>query len=180
MLKIIVPGDEIYDEKTEEFGTVGDVTIEMEHSLVSLSKWESIFEKPFLSSEEKTVEEIFEYIKCMSLEAEISPEVFSKLTKGNIEQINDYINAKMTATWFRDLPGAKRNRETITSELIYFWMIQFNIPFECENWHLNRLFTLIRVCNEKTQKPKPMSRADAIAQQKALNAQRRAQLNSTG
>lgn len=180
MLTIIVPGVEMFDEKSQEFTSKDDVTLELEHSLVSLSKWESIYEKPFLGTDNKTTEEVFEYIKIMTLTPNVPNEVFLKLSEDNIEAINKYIEAKMTATWFSESPGAPKSRDVITAELIYYWMIVFQIPFECEYWHLNRLFTLIRVCNIKQAKPKKMSRSEIAARNRELNARRREQLGTKG
>lgn len=180
MLTIVVPGTEMYDEANEVFVTRGDVTLDLEHSLVSLSKWEAIHEKPFLGKDEKTTEEIFTYIKLMTLTPEVPEEVFLNLSEGNIEEINKYIESKMSATWFQDAPGAPPSRDVITSELVYYWMITFNIPFECQYWHLNRLFTLIRVCNVKQAKPKKMSRAEIAQRNRELNARRRSQLGTSG
>jgi hypothetical protein len=179
MLSIIVPGIEVFDNKAQEFTTQGDVVLELEHSLVSLSKWESIFEKPFLGKVEKTAEEVLGYIKTMALN-KVPEEIFSKLSEDNLKAINEYIEAKMTATWFHEAPGAPPSRDVITSELIYYWMITFEIPFECEQWHLNRLFTLIRVCNIKQSKPKKMSRSEIASRNRELNAQRRTQLGTKG
>jgi hypothetical protein len=180
MLIITVPGIEHFNEESQEFVTVDDVTLEMEHSLVSLSKWESKHEKPFLGKGDKTTEEVLDYVKLMTLTPNVPEEVFLKLSEENISDINSYIDAKMSATWFNEPPGAPRSRDVITAELIYYWMIEFNIPFECETWHLNRLFTLIRVCNIKQAKPKKMSRSEIAARNRELNAQRRAQLGTKG
>ena len=180
MLTIIVPGTEFYDDITKEFMTKNDVVIELEHSLVSLSKWESEYEKPFLSSDEKTEEEILSYVKAMVLTQKIPPEVFSRFTKDNWDKINDYINAKNSATWFNEPKSANRSSETITAELVYYWMIAFQIPFECQYWHLNRLFTLIKICNAKNAKPKKMSRNEIAQRNRELNEQRKAQYNTRG
>jgi hypothetical protein len=180
MLTIIVPGVEMFDDGSQEFITKNDVTLDLEHSLVSLSKWESIYEKPFLGKEDKTTEEILGYIKAMTLTPNVPDEVYLKLSEDNINAINKHIDAKMSATWFNEAPGAPPSREVITSELIYYWLVTFQIPFECEHWHLNRLFTLIRVCNVKSAKPKKMSRSEIAARNRALNAQRKAQLGTSG
>lgn len=180
MLTIVVPGVEMFDEQSQEFVTRDDVTLELEHSLISLSKWEQKHEKPFLGKAEKTTEEVLDYVKQMTLTPNVPEEVYHKLSEENIIAINDYIDAKMTATWFNEPPGAPKSRDVITAELIYYWMITFQIPFECENWHLNRLFTLIRVCNIKSSKPQKMSRSEAAARQRELNAQRKKQLGTKG
>lgn len=180
MLKIMVGAEEAYDEETQEFVFRGGFELQLEHSLVSLSKWESEYEKPFLSETEKTPEELIGYIKAMTLTPEVPEEVFHRLNVSNFTAVNEYINAKMTATWFNEAPGAPKSRETITSELIYYWLTIFQIPFEVETWHLNRLFTLIRICNVKSAKPKKMSRSEIAQRNRTLNEQRRAQLKTKG
>ncbi|HMS83616.1 MAG TPA: hypothetical protein PKD12_08200 [Nitrospira sp.] len=180
MLNITVGGTESFDESTQAFVTSDGFDLRLEHSLVSLSKWESIYEKPFLGEAEKTVEELVGYVKAMTLTPEVPEEVFSTLNESNFEAINAYINAKMTATWFNEAPGAPKAKEVITAELIYYWLTVFNIPFEVETWHLNRLFTLIRICNVKSAKPQKMSRADAMRRNKELNEQRRQQHQTKG
>ena len=180
MLKITVGAEEAFDEEAGEFVFRGGVELQLEHSLVSLSKWESEFEKPFLSSTEKTPEELIGYVKAMMLTPEVPEEVYLRLSPDNFTAINEYINARMSATWFNEPPGAPKSRETVTSELIYYWMTVFQIPFEAESWHLNRLFTLIRVCNVKSSKPKKMSRSEIAERNRALNEQRRAQMGTKG
>jgi hypothetical protein len=180
MLTIRVLGVESFDESSQEFTTQGGTILELEHSLVSLSKWESRYEKPFLGRDPKTPDEIIYYVRCMIVTPNFPAEIFAQLSESNFEEVTNYIEAKMTATWFSEQPGAPKSREVITSELIYYWMTVFNIPFECEHWHLNRLFTLIRICNIKQSKPEKMSRSAVAARQRELNAQRRAQLGTSG
>ena len=180
MLVITIPATEMYDEKTQEFFTFKEQTLQLEHSLVSLSKWESKWCKAFLSRDEKTLEETIDYIKCMTITQNVDPSVYNRLTKSNIIDINKYIEAPMTATTFYENSQKGRGRETVTAELIYYWMISLNIPMECQKWHLNRLLTLIRVCNVKNTPPKKMSRRDIMSRNAALNAKRRQQFNSKG
>jgi hypothetical protein len=180
MLQITIPAVEQWDERKQEFITTKEQTLQLEHSLVSLSKWESKWCKPFLTKQEKTFEETLDYIKCMTITQNVDPEVYNYLTNENIEAVNNYINAPMTATYFSDDKTAKPSREQITAELIYYWMIALNIPFECQKWHLNRLLTLIKVCNIKNQPPKKRSKKEIISRNAALNAARRKRLNTRG
>ena len=186
MLVITIPASkpvEYYDEIKEEFFTkpgTKEQTLQLEHSLVSLSKWESKWCRPFLSSPPATVEETIDYIKCMTITKNVNPEVYDNLTEENIEQIKAYINAPMTATTFYDEKITKRNREIVTSELIYYWMIALQIPSDYEKWHINRLLTLIRVCNIKNQPPKKRSRREIMSRNAALNEARKRQLNTNG
>jgi hypothetical protein len=179
MLRIKVPLTESFDEKTSEFVDVDTFDLDLEHSLVSLSKWESFFEKPFLTSD-KTPEETLWYIEAMILNPNFPPGVLQHLTRSHVDEINTYISAKMTATTFVDRESARPNREVITAEIIYHWMIALNIPFECQYWHLSRLLALVKVCNIKNQPPKRMGKQAAMQRQRSLNAQRRAQLGTTG
>lgn len=181
MLQITVPiGLEGWDEEKEEFIEPEELILTLEHSLVSLSKWESKWCKPFFSKEEKTDEETIDYIKCMTLTPNLHPTVYNFLTSENISQINKYIEAPMTATVFSKHANAKHSREVITSEIIYYWMIALNIPFECQDWHINRLLTLIRVCNVKNTPPKKRSKNDILRENAELNAARRKMLNTKG
>lgn len=180
MLEINVPGVEFWDEVAEEFVVVKGCTLQLEHSLVSLSKWESKWCKAFLSKHEKTTEETIDYVRCMTLTKNVDPRIYTVLTDSNIKQINDYIAAPMTATCFYDdkqSPGVKS--ETITSELIYYWMITLNIPVEFEKWHLNRLIALIKTCNVKNN-PKKMSKSEIMRRNRSLNASRKKRLHTKG
>lgn len=180
MLQITIPGIERgWDESKQEFVSVKKQTLQLEHSLISLSKWESKWCKPFIGIKEKSDEEIMEYIKCMTLTPNVKPEVYRCLTPENILEINRYIEAPMTATTFSS-KGAGIGREIITSELIYYWMITLNIPMECQKWHLNRLITLIRVCTIKNSPPKKMSRSEILRRNRELNEARKKQLNTMG
>lgn len=181
MLQITIPATEQFNEKTMEFIQTEEQTLLLEHSLVSLAKWESKWCKSFLSSkQDKTYEETVDYIRCMTLTKNVDPNVYYNLTDENIRQVNKYISAPMTATYFSEDRSGRANREIVTAELIYYWMIALTIPFECEKWHLNRLLTLIRVCNIKNQPPKKMSRREITSRNAALNAARRRQLNTKG
>lgn len=179
MLTITIPARELFDEKTNTFISTKEQTLVLEHSLVSLSKWESKWHKPFLTKEEKTLEETIDYIKCMTITQNVDPTVYNFLSHSNINQINNYIKDSMTATTFNnEQQGGPK--EIITSELIYYWMIAHNIYKECEKWHLNRLLTLVRVCNVKNAPPKKMSKRDVASRYASLNAARRNKLNSKG
>ena len=180
MLQITIPSTELWDEENNEFKRTKEYVLQLEHSLVSISKWESKWNKVFLSKEEKTYEETIDYIKCMTITQNIPDEAYRYITKSNVDKIDKYISAPMTATWFSNEKPTKGNREQTTSELIYYWMIALNIPFECQKWHLNRLLTLIRVCNVKNTPPKKMSKRSLMQRNAALNAARRKQFNTTG
>lgn len=180
MLRITVPAVELWDEARREFIQTKEQTLQLEHSLVSLSKWESRWCKPFLSKDEKTTEQVLDYVRCMTITQNVNPDVYYRLTNDNIQQINAYIDAPMTATTFREDKTGKKGREIITSEIIYYWMIAYNIPPEYQKWHLNRLLTLIRVCDIKNQPPKKRSKRDIMATNAALNAARRKQLGTRG
>lgn len=178
MLELTLNGQEMFNHDLDRFINLPDMCIQLEHSLFSLSKWESKWETPFLSQSEKTQEQTLDYVRCMVVGPE-PPENFELLlTNDDISKVVEYINAKMTATTFNDR-DRRPNREVITSELIFHWMISLGIPFECQHWHLSRLLTLIQVCSLKNN-PKKMSKKDAINQQRELNAQRRKQFNTKG
>jgi hypothetical protein len=179
MLTIMVTLKEGFNDESQEFVPAEEFRLDLEHSLVSLSKWESKFERPFLNSQDKTAEETLWYIRAMAISPNVPPEVFNKLTKENAAAINEYIGAKMTATTFNERESRK-TREIITAEIIYYWMFSMNIPLECQYWHLNRLLTLVKVFNIKNGPQKKMSQQDLRAQQRSLNEQRRAATKSKG
>jgi hypothetical protein len=182
MLQIVVPASELFDEKTETFIKTKETTLRLEHSLLSISKWESKWCKPFLAktkNDRRTPKEMLDYIKCMSLVGNVPDEVFNALTPENMTAINNYINHPMTASTVADRPGSPGRTEVITSELIYYWMVAYNIPFECEKWHINRLIMLIRICNAK-QNPQKISSRDLAKRNRELNAARRKALHTKG
>lgn len=180
MLQITIPATELFDDSKQEFVYTKEQTLKLEHSLVSLSKWESRWQKPFLTKEERTIEETIDYIKCMTITQNVDPDIYNYITNDNVRKVNAYIDAPMTATTFSNNGKGRPNREQITSELIYYWMISLNIPFECQKWHLNRLLTLIRVCNIKNQPSKKMSKGEIMSRNRALNEARKKQLNTKG
>ena len=180
MLQLTIPATELWDESNETFLYTEEQTLELEHSLVSLSKWEAKWHKPFLTKENKTIEETIDYIKCMTLTENVDETVYSLLNNEHLKKINEYIEDPMSATTIKELQHGKRNGEQVTSELIYYWMTALNIPVEYERWHLNRLFTMIRVCNIKNQPPKKMGKRAVMNQNRALNEARRQQYNTKG
>lgn len=181
MLQIQIPvTQECWDEENEVFIPPKVKLLQLEHSLVSLSKWESKWHKAFLAQREKTSEEILDYIKCMTLTRNVDQEIYNHITKENVKQIIDYIYNPMTATHMREDESGKKSRDVVTSELIYYWMIALNIPVEFEKWHLNRLMTLIKVCKIKSEPEKNRPRGEVIRDYAALNEARRKELNSKG
>lgn len=184
MLQITVPEQEYYDEEQNCFITKKSEVLTLEHSLISISRWESRWHVPFLKEartkdQEKTKEQVIDYVRCMSINKPKDLDIYNRLSSKNLDDVNDYINDSHTATWFRDEKKSP-NREQVTSELIYYWMISMQIPFECQKWHLNRLLTLIRICSIKNQPKKKMSRQEILAQNRALNEARRKQLGTKG
>lgn len=182
MLEIIIPFTEFYDEASNEFITIEEQKLTLEHSLVSLSKWESKWCKPFLSKEQMTEEESLDYIRCMTLTENVSPEVYQAIPDSIIKTVSEYIAKPMTATWFSDngKNGKKGNNRPVTAERIYFWMIALNVPSQYETWHLNRLLTLIRVCDEENKPNKKRSAKSILDDYAALNNARKQKFNTKG
>lgn len=180
MLTITINESDLFDEETQRFISIDPIKLELEHSLFSLSKWESEFTKPFLSSEEKTDQEILEYAYHMITTPGVSREVVHGLGNENMRLINAYLEKKHTATTFGDMPKQKGRGEIITSELIYYWLVAFQIPFEAQYWNLDRLFALVRICNMKNNPPKKMSKHEIARRNRELNEQRRAALGTKG
>lgn len=177
MLTLTIPKTELYDEIQNEFKFIKEQKLVLEHSLVSLSKWESKWHKPFLSKEDKTIEETIDYIRCMTVNS-VDPDVYLCINRDHISKVNEYIADPMTATTISEKGPA--SREIITSEIIYYWMVALQIPFECQKWHLNRLLTLINVCSIKNKPPKKMSQKAVMSRNAALNASRRKALHTRG
>lgn len=180
---IVIPKGELWDERRKVFvSNPKPVSIQLEHSLVSISKWESHWHKPFLTDKGMTFEETIDYIRCMTLTKNVDPIVYSFMSNDNIKAIKEYIEDPMTATWFSEPPGSRGrlNGEQVTSELIYYWMIVYGIPSEYQKWHFNRLYTLIKICNIKNQPPKKMGRGETIRSYAQLNAERKKMWNTKG
>ena len=171
---------EKWDSKNEKFIPPKEKTLQLEHSLVSLHKWESKWHKPFFSKVEKTTEETIDYIKCMTLTQNVDDDVYNHLSQKNVDDVVAYIENPMTATTISNNGSVKKNNEIITAEVIYCAMFQHGIPFECRKWHLNQLMTLIRVCDIKNSPPKTMSRTETMKHNAKLNARNRARFNSKG
>ena len=175
MLEIDVETEESFDESTQKF-VVKSYRVRLEHSLVSASKWESLWKEAFLGKKDKTLNQTISYVQCMIQNSELPPDVFLKLIQRHLNEIKDYVGDEMTATRLRNDPNASGSGETITTELIYYWMISLSIPVEFENWHLNRLITLIRVVNLKNTPPKKMT----VQERRALNRSRLQQHGTRG
>lgn len=185
MLKIVVPATVIgedFNEKTNEFIPIKtkEQTLQLEHSLVSISKWEAKWHKPYLHTKKKTLEEAIDYVRCMTLTQNVDPNVYKALTPQLLHEVSAYIDEPMTATTFPKNANRQTSREIITSEIIYYWMFSYQISLDCQKWHLNRLLTLINVCNAKNGPKKKMSRKEILAQNRALNAANRRRFNSKG
>ena len=181
MLQITIPETELFDEVRQEFVYVSKpVTITLEHSLVSISKWEAKWKKPYISDEKKSVEEVIDYIRCMTITQNVDPKVYYALTAQNFKEIEDYIKDPHSATTINEMSSIRKNGEGVTSELIYYWMCAYQIPFEAQKWHFNRLMNLIRIAGIKNNPDKKMPRKEAMAQQRSLNAARRAKNKSKG
>lgn len=181
MLRITIPSDEFWDERKQEFVYVEGGSILLEHSLAAMAKWEARWKKPYLTTEAKSHAEKIDYIRCMTINKDqISSRIYDVLTQSDLNKIDMYINDPMTATTFSEKGRRKTSREQITSELIYYWMVALQIPFECQYWHLNRLLTLVRICNVKNQPAKKQSAKTTLMQNAALNAARKKKLGTTG
>lgn len=181
MLQITIRPFELWDEEKQEFISYKKAQVlQLEHSLISISKWEQKWHKAFLSKNDKTYEETIYYIQCMTLTQNVDPISYYFISDDDMNRINEYISDSMTATFFMEDKKPARSSEIVTSELIYYWMIALGIPFECQKWHLNRLLTLIKVCQIKNAPPKKRSKRDIMAQNAALNAARRKRLNTKG
>ena len=180
MLRITVPAQEMWDEENEQFVYGDEVTLELEHSLVSLSKWESKHHKAFLTKKEKTAEEHLDYIKCMTLTKDVPDDVYDRLTQENIDQIVAYIEDPMSATYYFDDKKQSPSRDVMTAEYIYYCMFANNIPLDFENRHLNQLIAIIKMCAVKSSPPKKMSKSDIANRHRQINAANRAKYHTKG
>lgn len=181
MLRLIIPlSPEGWDEAKQQFVEPKSQVLELEHSLISLSKWESTWKKPFYTNKEKTDEEVLDYIKCMTLSENVDPDVYNHLTSKNVDEIQKYISDPMTATTFSKQSRGNSSREIVTAELIYYWMLTANVPFDRETWPLNKLITLLEVCAVKNAPAKKRSRSEMMRERAALNEARKKQWNTRG
>ena len=183
MLTITIPGCSGFNQKTQEFIDIKETKLQLEHSLISLKKWEQKWHKPFLETKEKTVEETMDYIRCMTMNPGVDPEVYNFIPPRCIKEITAYIEDPMTATWFSDttkVGAQKTDHEIVTAEIIYYWMITLGIPVEFQKWHLNTLLTLIRVVSIKNAPKESMDKASWAKQRSALNAARKARFHTHG
>ena len=178
-ITIHIPEKDLYDPVNKKFITVKATNLQLEHSLLSVSKWEEKWHKPYLTPEKKTYEEFVDYLRCMCINKNVDPNIFYALDTDTAKQIIDYIADPHTATTIKHR-DKRPSKKVITNEVIYFWMANFGIPFECQKWHLNRLLTLIQICNIKNQPPKKMGRKEAAQERAALNASRRAKYHTRG
>lgn len=178
-LSITIEKRELYDEKENRFIEIPTRTIVLEHSLLSISKWESKWHKPFFTNNKKSKEEMIDYVRCMTISGVCDPEHYYGLSSKNWKEIHDYIQNPMTATTVKNQMNRSSN-EVLTNELIYYWMTELNIPFSCDKWHINRLLTLIEVASVKKKPPKKMSQSAVMRQNHALNAARRAKYGTRG
>jgi len=179
MLRIII-GTEMFNDETQEFETADEVVLDLEHSLLSVSKWESKHQKPFLEEGKRSPDEIFDYLRAMIVTPDVDPGVLDRCTQAQLNEIQAYIQSSQSATVFGALPERRAVGEPVTSELVYYWMSALNIPFETERWHLNRLFSLIRIANKKNQPPEKVGRNELAQRYKELNDKRRAELGTRG
>lgn len=183
MLLITIAEAEVFDEGQNKFLTLQGGSLLLEHSLVSLSKWEAKHGVPFLNGKTKSTLETQSYVSCMNLSPVYGEGIYTRLSNDNLQEISDYIGSKQTATWFKEDPSANRpSSEIVTSEIIYYWMIAHSIPLDAQYWHLTKLLTLIKVCNEKNKPAQrsKMGTRDQIQSRRMLNAQRKAELKTTG
>lgn len=182
MLKLIVPGKEWFNDQTQEFVCLGsDTTLLLEHSLLSISKWEAKWKKSFFDKpESRTAEEEIDYVRCMTINQGVDRNIYYNLTADLMKQIHDYINDQQTATTITRHKKGKSSRRIVTSEVMYSWMIRYGIPFECQKWHLSRLMRLIEVCEADNGPAEKMSQAEIMKQNSALNAARRAKHKTKG
>ena len=179
MLEIIVPANEIYLPAENRFVAIPSCTLTLEHSLISIAKWEAKWHTPYLNAKKRSSAQEFDYIRCMVVGPVKNDYVFSVLTPENIAQIRAYMEESMTATTFSK-GQRSTSREVVTAEILYCRMFANNIPMECQKWHLNRLLTLIRVCSIKNAPSKKMGKNSILSRNAQLNAARRQQLNTRG
>lgn len=181
MLQITIPEREFWDEEKEEFVYIKEHKLRLEHSLVSISKWETKWHKAWFGKREKTNEEIYDYVRCMTLDQNVKPEVYKALTRQNFDEIMEYLKDSMTSIKFPDTPAKSKSKDTVTSELIRFWMVSYNAPIEYEKWHINKLMAFLRVCSMKSGNDnKKVNKAALRSRNAAINERNKALLHTKG
>lgn len=155
------------------------VRLQFEHSLRSLSKWESKNKIAFLAGREKTPAQMVDYYRCMLLSPE-DPDLVYLLDPSQMEELTNYINENQTASSVPNEGPTQYNPETTTSELVYFWMTALKINWEAQDWHFSRLMMLVQITSYKQQPPKKRNPREVLSDMRRENERRKKLFNTSG